>query len=84
MPEGRRLLKPPRTFAISSELRKRLEALPPAGRRSECPLDAEKQAALLEFWPKLQHKPLARELGLSHTTALRWYRILTEGKKTAP
>ena len=68
---------------ISTELRARLEALPPAGRQRACPLDPEKQAALVEFWPKVRHKALARELGLSHTTALHWYRILNKEKGSA-
>jgi len=82
MPQGRRELKRPRpvTVTISLELRTRLEALPPAGRQRACPLDPEKQAALVEFWPKARHKALARELGLSYTTTLHWYRILSAGK----
>jgi hypothetical protein len=79
MPESRRELKrsKPVNITISPELRARLEALPQGGRQRACPLDAEKQAALIEFWPKKHHHALAFELGVSHTTAIHWYRILT-------
>jgi len=62
-------------------LRKRLEALPPLERKYGMKLNPEKLSALVEFWPLAQHRALAEELGISHTTALRYYRKLTEKAK---
>ena len=86
MPEDqrKRLSRPKEVrITISPELRARLDALPPAGQKRGCPLDKEKQDALLEFWPIRRHRLVAKELGVSFTTALHWYRILSREKGSA-
>ena len=77
----RRPLKAPQAVKVRpplADLRARLKALPAAGSHHDCPLDKDKQTLLLEFWPIRRHKLVARELGISHTTALMWYRRLSD------
>ena len=78
--QGRRELKPPRavTVTISAELRVQLEACKPAGHRQGCPLSPEKQAAMMEFYGKINQQELADILGISKTTTIKWYRRLKE------
>lgn len=81
---GRRELKPPRalTVTISPELRAKLEACRPAGSYHRvCPLSKENQAALLEYYGKVNQAELAEILGVSKTTMIKWYRRL---KGTTP
>ncbi len=61
------------------------ENLSPAGRQYACKkLSRRQEGQLLKYWPIKNHDEVAEALGISTTTALKYYRRLLRARENRP
>jgi len=65
---------------IPADILSKLEALPDTDQITQIQIKDWQIEVLRRFWNNKQHLEVSKILGVSTTTALKWYRRFVEGK----